>query len=532
MKTFARARPLLPAAAILASAACTGLGAACGSSPGGSTSSAAFGPQTYTADDVAGSITRVTFTDATHYSLGRSTCTERDTGCTESGTYLRDDAAGTVSFTRTDGTFYTTTLSFAGVTVGPATGDEVTASAQGASGDDDDDGGSLTPQDITSAGDASLLGSGGALTLAVGTPIVQTFTLDGHPFASTPLVVADGGPLVIAAPGNWLPTVVDQAGLVSVSASIMTTPTVVTVTWSADPSAQKWEQFLDALGPSAYWSTTAGEYGVGAMTVGPHVRLTSTPPTNLTSDTIGTWINSQISAARSAWPKPTGSTYYALFLPQTTSDHLQEDGESACDLFDGEHDSATYKGTPYAYAIMLQCSGSGGDDDDDAGDDDDGGATVDNPMDDVTASASHELVEGCADPWMKHPGYTNFDSTHLAWDLLQNFESEVSDACENFPSINSTFTTATGTWAVQRIWSNAQARAGHDPCVPAPAGPYFTVAPMNMVPVHVKTPEDYDPPNPRASVGATLPGMGYSIKVGSSAIIPLQLVSDVSGTGP
>jgi hypothetical protein len=53
-----------------------------------------------------------------------------------------------------------------------------------------------------------------------------------------------------------------------------------------------------------------------------------------------------------------------------------------------------------------------------------------------------------------------------------------------------------------------------------------------MTTVAVKTPADYAPPNPRAKVGKTLSGLGYSIKVGSSFVIPIQLVSDVAGTGP
>lgn len=35
-----------------------------------------------------------------------------------------------------------------------------------------------------------------------------------------------------------------------------------------------------------------------------------------------------------------------------------------------------------------------------------------------------------------------------------------------------------GTFAVQRTWSNAAARAGHDPCVPALTTPYLGAAPQ------------------------------------------------------
>ena len=35
-----------------------------------------------------------------------------------------------------------------------------------------------------------------------------------------------------------------------------------------------------------------------------------------------------------------------------------------------------------------------------------------------------------------------------------------------------------GDFMVQRTWSNAAAKAGHDPCVPAPATPYIAAEPM------------------------------------------------------
>jgi hypothetical protein len=285
------------------------------------------------------------------------------------------------------------------------------------------------------------------------------------------------------AEGTWLPTVRDQQGTLITSGGTIS-PTVVTITWSADPNAATWEQFVDALAPSAYWTATSAEYGVGAMTVGPHVRLATAPPTNLTAEGMGTWINAQISASKSAWPRPTAGTYYALFLPSVTSSHLREEGESGCDLFDGEHDSESYKGTPYAYAIMLQCSSGNA------------GSKSGAPtgiVDEVTSTAAHELVEGAADPWQSRPAYLGFDSAHLAWDLLQNFQDEVADACEDFPSIDAQITSGTTTYAAQRTWSNAAASAGHDPCVPAPAGAYYTIYPQGMTTVTVKTPKDYAP---------------------------------------
>src|SRR5262249_45674790 len=65
---------------------------------------------------------------------------------------------------------------------------------------------------------------------------------------------------------------------------------------------------------------------------------------------------------------------------------------------------------------------------------------------------------------------------------------------------------------VQRIWSNAQAAAWHDPCVPALPGPYFNTQPI---------------------VGGTRPGdypftfnTGASVPPGGKVTIPVRLFAD------
>jgi hypothetical protein len=53
--------------------------------------------------------------------------------------------------------------------------------------------------------------------------------------------------------------------------------------------------------------------------------------------------------------------------------------------------------------------------------------------------------------------------------------AENGDFCEY---LDSAYIRGVGDFMVQRTWSNAAAKAGHDPCLPAPATPYIAAAPM------------------------------------------------------
>ena len=84
-------------------------------------------------------------------------------------------------------------------------------------------------------------------------------------------------------------------------------------------------------------------------------------------------------------------------------------------------------GSDYVYAVVLQCGGGGG-----------GGVTS------VTSAASHELVEAVTDPHPSDvPAYYGFDEAHLAWDVFQQFQDEVADACEFYYGHSGSFFTDT-----------------------------------------------------------------------------------------
>jgi hypothetical protein len=71
-----------------------------------------------------------------------------------------------------------------------------------------------------------------------------------------------------------------------------------------------------------------------------------------------------------------------------------------------------------------------------------------------------------------------------------------------------------GSYVVQRSWSNASARAGHDPCVPALAEPYFNAAPILTAKQQI------------TFQSQVLTTNGLQLALGQSKTIAVQLFSD------
>ena len=95
-------------------------------------------------------------------------------------------------------------------------------------------------------------------------------------------------------------------------------------------------------------------------------------------------------------------------------------------------------------------------------------------FDALTAPLSHELIEAATDPLVRtNRAYAAVDADHMVWNVLPL--GEVGDLCSYDPE---SYQRLVGSFVVQRVWSNASAKAGHHPCVPAPAVPYFKAVPI------------------------------------------------------
>jgi hypothetical protein len=186
------------------------------------------------------------------------------------------------------------------------------------------------------------------------------------------------------------------------------------------------------------------------------------------------FMNNQIAAAVAAHtiPAPDANTLYAFYFPPTTT--IQAFGPS-CYGWGAYHSAQMYTDgtTPIVYAIMPDCSS--------------GDPAMD--LEGVTISSSHEIAEAVTDPnsngipaWYldlsPYPdgGTTQAEYRNDPWTGLQF--AEVGDNCESIPASNWILDGGT---VVQRIWSKSAATAGHNPCVPVPAGEAYYNASTDKV---------------------------------------------------
>jgi hypothetical protein len=267
---------------------------------------------------------------------------------------------------------------------------------------------------------------------------------------------------------------------------VLTQPDVVPVFFANDALQPEIEAFLSSLSGSAYWARTTSEYGVGPLASSASVVTSDEPPATATAADIEQWLVRQ--------PFVSPDRLYVIFYPAKTT-IVNDDGEISCARFAGYHGEAhTANGTPIVYAVMPRCAAFG----------------QLRGLDAVTAPLSHELVEASTDPLIRtKPAYAAVDAAHMVWNVMPL--GEVGDLCSYDPR---NFDRLVGSFMVQRTWSNASASAGHDPCVPAPAGPY-----LRAVPILTDTiPLDF--------AGSEVATRGVRVPLGESRTIDVQLQSD------
>jgi hypothetical protein len=238
-------------------------------------------------------------------------------------------------------------------------------------------------------------------------------------------------------------------------------PRIVTVTWDGDANRDVYEKFGDEIGETRYWRDNTAEYGVGKAISGAanHVHI-SPGITSIADDAVDDLVRQAIkNTVASGWPAPDSSTIYNVFLPPNA---LTFGSHNGCEFgIGGYHtdsllDPNDDHGGEFLYAVNLNCPAKW-------------------DVHTMTAIASHEIVESVTDPFPQtHAAFVGFDDAHLAYDMYNQFQDEVGDACEFFKSSEyvggSTFA-----FGLQRNWSNKSAAAGHDPCVPQNRLPYFNV---------------------------------------------------------
>ena len=219
----------------------------------------------------------------------------------------------------------------------------------------------------------------------------------------------------------------------------------------------------DYIVTSPWLSQVGADYGVG-LGEHTHVQLAEAAPTTLSQAELDAFIISRIAngtlpgsltASRSPY------IYMMVFPPQTTdvswwSATYECSGSPQPGAW---HDSVDTVEAKFAYAILPTCTGE--------------------PLDWFEFAASHEFIEAATDAYVTNetPGYIT--PAESPWFYGGD---EVADRCETFAGV------VAGSHNLTRVWSNSAAAVGTDPCIPAPATPYYNVSPAGPDVTHVVTP--------------------------------------------
>ncbi len=268
-------------------------------------------------------------------------------------------------------------------------------------------------------------------------------------------------------------------------------PHIVTVTFAGDPYVDQLEQFAAQLQQTQWWMAWSVSYcsSVGNC-VGKgdtdKVRLGSSAAKSYTDSTvkggvstIQQFITTRLDSAE--LPAPVTDTVYVIYFPQGTQISLASGGgqsAKSCQSFGGYHHSMLYGKGQIAYAIVPECKN--------------GGPGM-SQLESVILASSHEIAEAVTDPYFPQTaqGETTggfninmLDMNAIPWELALG-GGEVGDLCPDLPYAGFGHATENG-YKLTRVWSNAAAKASHNPCVPADPGAYFNVAPEKNKGTHVK----------------------------------------------
>jgi hypothetical protein len=289
-----------------------------------------------------------------------------------------------------------------------------------------------------------------------------------------------------------LPVVLNLGG------SVNATPKVQLIAYASDSGLPDIEAFLQELTKTTYWRETTSEYGVGALTVLPTIRLSSTPPATITDADLQTKLLTNTSGANPPWGVADSHTIFLFVFPPGTIESTDPTSK-CCSAYDGYH-SGMQTGTAIVpYAIGCACPGY------------DGPNVTD--IQERTVAISHELVEATTDPL---PGYDTAygqeDDNDIVWTAVSG--GETADMCEF--NDDSNVVPSGSKYMVQRTWSNAAAALMQNPCVPHTAStiPYF-----NSYPTLTQIPYN----------GGTT--MGVNIPIGQSKTIDVKLSSTAATPG-
>jgi hypothetical protein len=244
----------------------------------------------------------------------------------------------------------------------------------------------------------------------------------------------------------------------TIGGPVLASPRVQPIYFKGFPYPTDIDTFVARLSASTYWPTVVAEYGVGALVAAPGYATSVPVPDPLTEKNLPGLLAAVLTEGAATLGAPRGDTVYALFFDPLT--RLVVNEQTFCGSGDPSayHDEIPLGTMSVAVAIIPTCQ-----------------ALANSPSlkgaDVLTLTLSHELVEAVTDPLVNsNPAYTGIDPDHILWAIALN-GAEVADLCEN--ELPASLVPPDVGYPVQRIWSNAGAKAGTGPCVPVPPGEIF-----------------------------------------------------------
>lgn len=220
---------------------------------------------------------------------------------------------------------------------------------------------------------------------------------------------------------------------------------LVTITAEGDDAPPSFFfEFSRQIGKSEWWRRIAPEYGLTTLTnvaeiVGPAVDG------DVTDHDVFTYITDAV--AMNGGPERDGNTLYLLYLPEGVTMISEGKANTNCRNFAAYH--ARYGTRGDDLAVVQRCR---------------------NDPNRSTVAASHEVIEAATDP--DYAGYVLPAVARKPWteDVWNAYEltgrAELGDLCEGTFYFERQF-------FYQRVWSNAAAAAGGDPCIPELGEPFY-----------------------------------------------------------
>lgn len=259
-------------------------------------------------------------------------------------------------------------------------------------------------------------------------------------------------------PARRLPRVVYQGG------TFLRNPRIVTVTFPLDDATliARLARFGETVTRTPWWREVVDAYCsrpndptscIGDGQPGVLVRLETQLPPSMDETEVETVVARAVSTGRIA--PVDEDTLVLVYLPErvtlTTGQGPSFCGPGGARAF---HRAVNVDGRRVPYAVLPRCPGA--------------------DADDLTATASHEILESTTNPDPIARGFA-FERN----DATLGFTTaglEPVDPCGLITM--DAHRTHTGDFVVQRAWSNRAASVGHDPCVPSrPERPYTALVP-------------------------------------------------------